>query len=218
MSHEIETMNDAAPQSPAPTHEPSLLSAEQQQQIAAARRRARKVRRAAGVATFDAWTTSVFAGFSLLFAAVSLAFGDFSWLALLVGSGMAVVAYNSFGGARRLRHYDIRAPRRLALNQMLFAAIIIAYCLWRIVAVTTGPGLLEQHPELADPQVQAMLTSTYGIDLTILALVIYGAVICGTILAQGGAALYYFTRTRHVRTFREQTPPWVLEVLAAHTT
>ena len=201
-------MDDAATQIPAPTHDPEPLSAEQQQLIAAARRRARKVGRAAGVASFDAWTTAVFAGLALMFAAFSLALGDFSGLLLFVGGGMAVVAYNAFRGADGLRRYDISAPRRLALNQVLFAAIIIVYCICRI----TGPSLVEQHPELVDPQVQAMLGDIGGLSDT-LSLVIYGAVICGSILVQGGTALYYITRAGHVRTFREQTPSWVLELL-----
>ena len=197
----------------------SPLSAEQQQQIASARKRARKVRRAVGVAKFDAWTTAVFAAFTLTYVALSPVIAGFDWVALFIGGGMAVVASNSFRGASRLSRYDINAPRLLALNQMLFAALIIAYCLWRIVAAMTSPGLVAQHPELAAPEINDMVTSIYGTDIEgltrTISLVVYGAVILGSILAQGGMALYYFTRGRHVREFRRQTPPWVVDLLVA---
>ena len=29
--------------------------------------------------------------------------------------------------------------------------------------------------------------------------------------AQGGTALYYFTREKHIRAYREQTPAWIVE-------
>ena len=200
------------------TSSQSPLSAEQHQQIASARQRSRKVRRAVGVARFDAWCTAAFAAFTLMYTVISPFFGGFNWLALMIGVGMAVVAYNSFRGASRLSEYDISAPRLLALNQILFAAIIIAYCLIRIVCALTM-DLAESHPELAQIQADPELANVLGMDFESLyksiSLLIYGAVIFGSILTQGGMALYYFTRARHVREFRQQTPQWVLDLLAA---
>ncbi len=203
------------------TSSQSPLSAEQYQQIASARNRARKVRRAVVVAKFDAWMTAVFAAFTLTYVVVSPLIAGFDWLALVIGAGMAVVTVNSFRGASRLSRYDVSGPRLLALNQLLFAALIIMYCLWRIVAALTGPSLAEQHPQLADPAMNDMVTSIYGTDIEgltkTITLVVYGAVIFGSVLAQGGMALYYFTRGRHIREFRRQTPPWVVDLLVAGT-
>ena len=30
-------------------------------------------------------------------------------------------------------------------------------------------------------------------------------------VAQGGTALYYFSREKHIRAYREQTPAWIVE-------
>ena len=213
-----DTRNHTAAQTTGSAEQPGPLSAEQQQQIALARKRARKIRRAAGVATFDAWTTGVFAAFTLSYALVSPVLGGFSWLALVVGAGMAAVAFNSFRGASRLRCYDVSAPRLLALNQLLFAAIIIAYCVWRVVYVLFVMDLNEKYPELAQLQADPTVAGVYG-DIEELTRIVvplaYGAVILGSILAQGGLALYYLTRARHVREFRRQTPQWITDLLTA---
>ena len=71
----------------------SPLSAEQHQQIAAARKRAAKVRRAVGFAKFDAWITAVLAAFTLSYVVISPLVAGFSWVALVVGGGMGLVAF-----------------------------------------------------------------------------------------------------------------------------
>jgi hypothetical protein len=43
-------------------------------------------------------------------------------------------------------------------------------------------------------------------------LAMYGGVIVLSILFQGGNALYYFTRRRHVEEFIAETPQWVRDV------
>ena len=43
--------------------------------------------------------------------------------------------------------------------------------------------------------------------------VLYGGVIALSVLFQGGNALYYFTRRRHVEDFVADTPEWVRDVL-----
>ena len=41
---------------------------------------------------------------------------------------------------------------------------------------------------------------------------VYVGLACVAVLAQGGTALYYFTREKHIRAYREQTPPWIVEM------
>lgn len=200
-------MTDAPHQGPTAAQTPSPFTAEQLEQIAVARKRAVKVRRAAGVARFDAWTTAVFAGFTLMYVAVSVMFWSLDWVALFIGGGMAVVSYIAFGGAARLRRFDPRGPRHLALNQIFFAAMIIAYCLWRIWHVPSAANLAEQFPQLPH-------TVSFE-QVRVIYMLVFSVVIFGSVLSQGGAALYYFTRGWHVRAFRDNTPPWVVELLAA---
>jgi len=35
------------------------------------------------------------------------------------------------------------------------------------------------------------------------------------IIAQGGTTLYYFTRAKYIRAYRDQTPPWIVEMQRA---
>jgi len=190
-----------------PTQDP--LSAEQQQQIASARQRAGKVIPAVVVAKLDAWITGIFAAMTLCYAAISPAIDGLSALATIVGCGMAVVAFNSYRGANRLRCYDLRAPLLLALNQMLLAAIIIGACLWQMVIVLTG------HSELTRllGQYFDFVAGGSPFDLEYAVALICVLVIITSVLMQGGVALYYFTRARHVREFRRQTPQWVVDLL-----
>ena len=70
------------------------LSAEQILQIAEARLRWGKIRRGVAVALFDGWTIAIFAGLTLLG-------GLFNWIGLVLGAGMATVAYIELRGAKR---------------------------------------------------------------------------------------------------------------------
>lgn len=188
------------------TESQNPLTAEQIADVRAASVRGRKVRRACAVAKFDAWATAIFAGFTLACAALS------PW-ALLVGLPMAAIAWNSFMGLKLLEAYDLRGPRRLGANQILLMALIFAYCIWQIVAIFTLGSITTLYPQLEQ------LGPTYGIDTSnldtvvrVLVVVVYGAVMVASFLTQGGMALYYFTRARHVRAYLDKTPDWVLEL------
>ena len=86
----------AFPSQPQPTPAGgSPLSAEQLGEFRDAEERRRILRRAAGVASADAWLGAVFAGLSLLSAVFSLP-------GLFLGLALTVVAWNSFRGARGL--------------------------------------------------------------------------------------------------------------------
>ena len=53
-------------------------------------------------------------------------------------------------------------------------------------------------------------------DLTrMLSVAVYGGVIAFALFAQGGMALYYFTRGKHVRAYLAETPAWVVTVQRA---
>src|SRR5436190_1579699 len=104
---------------------PYLVPAEHLQQMLEARGRNRKVRRAIGVAKFDAWATAIFAGLTLLVAGAS-----FSWTGLIVGAAMAFIATQSFRGLNKLTRLDESGARVLGYNQLLFAACLIIYACW----------------------------------------------------------------------------------------
>ena len=168
--------------------------------MAAAHLAAKKVRRAVGVATADAWMIAIFAGLSFvcgLFSGVS---------GVVVGMAMAVIAWYEFDGAGRLRRLDPAAPKRLGYNQLAFAGLIVAYALWSLHSELAGGGFsqeLEQYKE--------QLGDMEGLT-RMLAYAVYGTLIAVAVLAQGGTALYYFSREKHVQAYVAATPPWIIEM------
>ena len=210
-------MTQAPPQSiPPPTARPVVgapsvppgtpggpPSPEHLRELELARTRFRKIRRAAGVATFNGWTVGAFAAFSLLI-------GLFSLTSLLIGAALAVVAWNEFAGAKMLRRLDTRAPRRLALGQLGLCGVLITYALWSIYSFQTGPSPYEAALA-AGGQATAIVGSIEQFQKTI-TFAVYGGLIVGSILFQGGTAWYYFSRGKHIRAYATQTPAWIIEL------
>lgn len=186
--------------------EGAALSAEQLEAIAIARRRGRTINRAAGVAAFSGRTMAIFA-------AISLLSGLFSLPALFLGLGMSVVAFVELRGSKALRAFDLGAPRRLALNQLALAILVTAYAAWSIAQSLVGPGPYDEYlaaggrlAETLAPIDRMTRTVTIGF---------YAALIGGTVIAQGCAAVYYFSRRRHMLAYVRSTPKWVIETLRA---
>ncbi len=179
------------------------LTPEHLRELELARKRFRKVRRAAGVASFNGWTVGVFAAFSLLA-------GLFSLTSLLIGAALAVVAWNELAGAKMLRRLDQRAPRRLAFGQLGLCGALCAYALWSLYSLHAGPSPYEAALG-AGGQATAIVGSIEQLEKTI-TFAVYGGLIVGSILFQGGTAWYYLSRAKHVHAYATQTPAWILEL------
>ena len=183
---------------------PPPLTPDQFQQWAAAGSAIQPIRRAVGVATFDAWCTAVFAGLTVLC-------GFSTPSALLLGLGMGGVAFTSFRGLARLRSLDVTAPRTLALNQIALAAMITLYSIWNLYAQATGRASPLDSALTQDPALKEMLGSVEGLARQ-LAIVTYSAVIAATWLAQGFTAWFYARRARMITAYLEHTPPWIVQL------
>lgn len=181
----------------------SPLTAEHVRELELARRRAKRIRRAVGVARFNGWTVGFFAVLSLLI-------GFFSLPSLLIGVALAVVSYHEFAGARQLRLFDERAGRRLGFNQLGLGSVLIVYAVWSIFRTLTAPSPLVG--ELASLGDAAELVGSIESLTTTISLAVYGGLIVGTVIFQGGTAWYYFTRGACIRAYRRETPGWVLEL------
>ncbi len=194
-----------ATQAPDPAGSPGPLSGEHLQALADARVRAKKVRRAAGVATVSGWTVAFFALCTMLGAV----FGDLASLAM--GVGLGVVAFNELRGARMLRRFDASGARLLGYNQLLLAVLVVSYAGWSMWRELRA-GLLSSHAEsTGDPNTDALINSlrtslTYGI---------YGLIAVAGLFGPGLTAWYYFTRAKLVRRVLAETPAWVIEALRA---
>lgn len=182
------------------------LDQQHMEELARANERAKKVMKAAKMAAFNCWGVAIFAGLSLLFSLSSLK-------GLLVGVGMAVVAWNEFRGGRMVRRFDLRGPVLLGWNQVGFAVLLVAYSSWSIWDTLATP-----NPYLAEMQANPAAASTLGSIgelYTTLTVAVYGGLIVLSIIFQGLTAVYYFTRSRHMRAYLEQTPDWVVRIQRA---
>ncbi len=175
----------------------SPLSPQQQEELTRANERAKKVLGATKVATFNGWTIGVFAAVTLLFAL-------FSVTALVVGAGMAIVAWNEFRGRSLLRRFDPHGPRLLGRNQLGFMSLLIGYGLWGIFRTLTNP--MTQFEELE------AVVGPVGDLVTNLALAVYGGVVLLSLLFQGLNARYYFARIRLVQDYLSETSAWIIDV------
>jgi hypothetical protein len=189
-----------------PETPPDPFSPEIVHELEVARLRGRKIRRAAGVASFTGWTVSICA-------AVTLLFGIFSITSLLLGGALAVVGYNEFSGAKLLRRLDLRAPRRLGLNQIGLCGVLIVYSLWSIHSTLAAPS--PYAAVLASGgQAAGMLGSIEQLQTTV-TLVVYGSLIVVSIVFQGSMAWYYFTRDRHIKAYINETRPCIVDLQRA---
>jgi hypothetical protein len=201
----------SAPAPPPPAAPGAPLSPEHLRQLRLARQRGRSIRRAAGVATFHGWTFALCAGLSLLVGLLSLT-------SLLIGLALAVVAYNEFTGARLLRSFDERGPRRLGSNQLGLCGVLIVYAGWSIYSTLTAPSPLEAAfgangvASLGPDNPAAPLLSSIQQLQTTVTLAVFGGLIVASLVFQGGTAWYYFSRARHLRAYVAETPQWVIEL------
>ncbi len=196
---------------PTPCAERSLadnpLSATHHVELATARDRAKPIRKAARVAAFNAWTTAAIAGLSAPFAL-------FDRSGALLTIGLAIVAYNEFRGRKRLLKFDPSAASLLGWNQLGLLAMIVVYCVWTLFGSFSEAGALSA--ELKNySDLDIALGSTSGLDglYKQIAVAVYGGVIGLSAIFQGGNALYYFSRRRHIEKFVAETPDWVRDVL-----
>ena len=186
--------------------EGSPLSPEHLKQMEEARQRAKKIRRCIAVANFDGWSVGVFGALTLLF-------GVFTLTGWLLGGGMLVVAYVELSAVPRLKRLEPSVTKRLGWNQIALSAILLTYALWSLYAAWFGPDPLAEAIASA-PETAEMLAPFSSIARLINAAV-YIALAGVALIAQGGTALYYFTRAKHIRAYREQTPGWIVEMQRA---
>ena len=181
----------------------SPLSAEHLRQMQDARVRAKKIRRCVALANFDGWSVGAFGALTLLF-------GVFTLTGWLLGGGMLAVAYvelNTVGSVKRL---EPSAARRLGWNQLALAGLLLSYAGWSLYAAWFGPDPLAST--IAAAPETAELLAPYSSLARLIRVAVYIALAAVAIFAQGGTALYYFTREKHIRAYREQTPSWIVEL------
>lgn len=183
------------------TPQGSPLSPQHLQQLTDAKARARKVRRAASIAALSGWTM-------LVFAIISLAFAVFSdWSAWAVAIGLLLVSLNELRGGGLLRRADPAGATVLGWNQLILAALLVAYATWSLASALRQPpsaALQSGDPDLDATIANISSTITYAL---------YGGMAVLGLLLPGLTSIYYFTRARVVRSFLAETPDWIVEIM-----
>lgn len=179
------------------------LTPQQLRELTDARAAHKYIRRAINVALFDGWTIAAFAILNCL-----CGFGDLA--SMIVGLALGAMAYVEIRGASQLRRLDPSAPRRLGINQILLGTLLAVYAIWQIYQHLHGPPILGQL-SAAD----AKIGKRWEDFFRSLAVALYGCLIIFAIVAQGGAALFYFTREKYLKEYRQRTPAWILQMQQA---
>jgi hypothetical protein len=182
------------------------LSPEHIRVLQLAQAEGRPIRRAVSVARFDGWTVATFGGLTALLGLPVIA-------NVLIGLALLAIGAIELRAANRLRRLEPRSLRTLVINQLVLAGLLIAYSLWRIVAIQHG-GAAEALGVGDDPQLKGMLGSVDDLTRSISRMV-YVTLIAVAIFAQGGLALYYTRRRKVLRAYLAQTPGWVVEMQRA---
>jgi hypothetical protein len=142
--------------------------------------------------------------------------GFFDIVGVLLSAALTFVAYNAFRGARRLRRLDVSGARLLAWNQIFLFGCITVYCLYCLYDLKKGMGAADVvgNTPTGDPAMDKTVQDLQNIAAMV-PYVLYLGVIGGSLLGQGLAALYYATRAKHIRAYRETTPQWILDLQLA---
>lgn len=178
----------------------------------------RPVRKAASVARFSA--VSILAVAVLSVPCLMLVPG---WLNMGVVFGICLIGIIEYAGAARMRQGLPEAAGMLGLNQLALLGLVVIYCLLQMLSFSSDKVLsqdleaqlsgLSAAGEEADQAVKSMTMMlkslaplvTYGL---------YSLVIVLSACVQGGMAVYYFSRRRHLEAAMHGTPAWVRRVLA----
>lgn len=198
------TQMNAGP--PVPASAVPILTAEQLRELDTARESGRRIRRAVSAALFDAWSIGIFAALTFLLSLGSV------W-GMGMGLLMGVIACVEFREAQRLRRLDASALRRLALNQLALAALLIVYAVWNLL----DPGIesaLRRALPADDPQIRSLVGSIEQL-VRIISTLVYGTLILVAVAVQGSMAAYYLSRSKYVREHLRRTPQWIIQMQQA---
>jgi hypothetical protein len=96
--------------------------------------------------------------------------------------------------------------RKLALNQLAMATLLIVYALVNLARGPDASGLAEVKRQLGglDPATIDMVENLSNS----LEKLVYGALIAIAVLVQGGTALFYLSRKKYVERYVADVPEW----------
>ncbi len=186
----------------------------------------RPIRSAATTARVSGVTILAIGLFGVPFAISGLVYYG-SLYGLLVVAAICTVGMVELKGAARFRRADPGAATLLGCNQLAFLALIIVYCATRMILFSPDEWQsVLQSSQLSSGTAGDARVAQATNDLLgdaearigpLLSLAVYGfysLVILLSVIFQGGLAIYYFTRRRHLHAAQHATPAWIKRVFA----
>jgi hypothetical protein len=174
------------------------------QQLSLATRAWAKLRRLAMYAAFDGWTLSVLGALTLVCGGYGSVLGLLMSFVLL-GAGIFEIY-----SVRQLRQLKPSAINHLAYNQMALAGMLVTYSIISMIQSRHGGGLsAEIQQSLADAGGAVGDTND---QLSAATDIFYCGLMAFALLVQGGTAMYYFSRRKHLQRYLEETPDWIQQM------
>lgn len=187
---------------------PPQISPEHLLQLQNAKRGMRKIRRAISTATFDGGTLVVFGLMTFI-----LGMGDV--VSVVLGAGLMAIGAIELYAARRLKRLEPPAIGFLFWNQIALGSLLMIYAIWRVFDTLHNPANSALATEAAAAGLNAGdLQGLAGLDQSI-SLLVYSSLMAVAVFGQGGLALFYFTRRKHLRAYLAETPPWITQMQRA---
>ncbi|GEM_PF-1167403 len=188
-----------------------ILTPEHLEQLAAARKLGGGLHRAVIVGKVDGWTIGIFGVITLIF---SVGSGIGSISGMVLGAGMAIIAFYQIRAADALRRLDEKAPAALARNQVILGILLVAYGAISLWQASVNPAMLSSSMGGMDPETKELL-APYDQLARSFAIAIYTGVIAAGIIGPALTAAYYHAQRKRVAACRLGTPPWILELQQA---
>lgn len=169
--------------------------------LALAADRHRPLGRAARIAMMNGGGLAAFGVLTILLAAL-----EPDCAAAILGGVLLYVGVAERRAATRMRHGDLDAPRRLAINELILMGAIVTYGLLKLTVLRPNSTELTQAVANAMPDfdVEGLMDS--------MTTTVYATVIAVALLYQGGLARYFWRRKSDVARFNSEIPAWAREV------
>ena len=184
------------------------LSADDIEQIRLCSKRAKPIEKTVRYANFSGWTTLLAGVLSM-----PMAFGNTPMLLfvlVLAGLGTRELTLR-----RTLKQLDLKAPKKLAINQLMLGGALIIYAVFMLFsapAQTMIESAMESDPTMqSTPELNGMMDDLIALEHLATALIYVGMIVLA-VFFQGGTALYYFLKGSKLKKMHAKTPPWVLRV------
>ena len=154
------------------------------------------------ISLIDGWSILAFAAIGTL---IALFLGDYSGVA--VGGLIAIAGGMEIRGRKQLKRRNPDGMKLLVRAQMFFLAVILVYCASRLGSFDGESAMGNLTPDLEAALKESGLAKADILPLLrTMFFVLYAGVALGTVIFQGGLALYYRSKIAHVTTALTKPP------------